>query len=164
MPTDRVPRQTLITQSLQDYVSAALTSRGYPVGTQVEVQDSFDQSQFDAEIDHEYVCLGFNFDPGGVPFEIGSNLRRYSHRLEVFVIARNADAGESIGHALRERLEGDGLLPLKNYLAPGNPVIDQLCIDPVRIEHQPIPDPRPWQRFIWLLTIPAIDEFDPTTA
>lgn len=157
----RVTREISVTQSIQDFIRAALTARGFPMA-QVEMQEAFNVRQFEGPVDKEYVALGFNFDVGGQPIEIGSNLRRYHHNIEVFVVATSAARGSSLAYAIRDDLEGAPSVPLKDLSQSGAPVIDYLHVDPVRVERQPIPDPEPWQEFIWLVVIPVIDDYDPT--
>lgn len=158
----RVGRQKLIEQSLQDFVEDALAAQDFPM-PQIEMLDLFEQRDFgDSPIDKEYVALGYNFDEGGAPAELGTNLRRYRHIIEIFVIATAAARGQSLAYAIRDTLEGAERVPLKDVTQAAQPVIDVLLIDPVSAERQAIPDPEPWEEFVWLLRAPIIDEFDPS--
>jgi hypothetical protein len=159
----RITRQESVEQSVQDYVRDGLTTRGFPM-PQIELKDAFEQREFDGPLDKEYVAMGFNFDDGGQVLELGSNLRQYSHTIEIFVMATTPDRGSGLGYAIREILEGADRLPLKDVSQSGQPVIDQLYIDPVSVERQPIPDPDPWEENVWLLRVPVIDEYDPSLA
>lgn len=162
MPVSRVTREVSVEQSVQGFIEDALTSRGFPMA-QIEMKDAFEQRDFgDEPIDREYVALGFNFDGGGVPVEIGSNRRLYRHTIEVFVIATTAARGANLAYTIRDALEEAARVPLRDVAQSGSPVVDVLLIDPVSVERQPIPDPDPWQEFVWLLRIPTLDEYDPT--
>lgn len=159
----RVTREQSIEQSVQDFIADTLRARSYPIDTEIVMRDAFEQSEFsDAAIDHEYVALGYNFDDGGVPIEAGSNLRRYRHTIEVFVIATTAARGSNLAYAIRDSLEGAERIPLKDAAQSGRPQIDVLLVDPVSAERQAIPDPDPWEEFVWLLRVPVLDEYNPT--
>lgn len=158
----RVAREQSIEQSLQDFITQALTDKGLPVGTQIEMRDAFEQREFDGPLDADYIVLGFNFDGGGVPIEIGSNRRIYRHTIEVFVIATTAKRGANMAYLIRDSLEDKVRVPLLDVSQDGRPQIDVILIDPVAVERQPVPDPEPWQEFVWLLRIPVVDEYDPS--
>jgi hypothetical protein len=161
----RVTREASVQQSVQDFIGDALRSRNYPVDTEIIMRDAFEQREFDdAPIDHDYVALGYNFDDGGQPIEAGSNLRQYRHTIEVFVVATSAARGSNLAYAIRDAMEGAVRIPLKDIAQATRPVIDVLIVDPVSTERQAIPDPAPWEQFVWLLRAPVIDEWDPTGA
>lgn len=158
---NRVVRETSVQQSVQDFIRDALTARGLPM-PQIDLRDSFEQREFDGPLDKEYVAMGYHFDDGGAPLELGSNLRTYSHTIEIFVLGTSAPRASNLAYAIRDSMEGAERIPLKDAATAGRPVIDQLVVDPVSVERQPIPDPEPWEEFIWLLRAPVIDEYNPT--
>jgi hypothetical protein len=159
----RVAREQSVGQSVQDFIRQALTERGFPMA-EIEMKDAFANRDFgDDPVTKEYVALGFTFDDGGVQIELGSNLRRYNHQVEVFVIATSATKGEAIGYGIRDALESAERIPLKDVSQAGRPIIDVLMVEPVRVERAPVPDPAPWEEFVWVLRIPIIDEYDPAT-
>jgi hypothetical protein len=159
----RVTREQSVEQSVQDFIAQGLADRNYPMDTQIEVKDAFEQREFDGPVDKEYIALGYNFDDGGTPFEIGSNLRLYRHTIEVFVIATTADRGANLAYAIRDVLEGVARIPLNDVSVAGQPQVGVLLIDPVSVERQAIPDPEPWEEFVWLLRAPVLDEYDPSS-
>jgi hypothetical protein len=160
----RVTREQSIQQSVQDFIGDTLRARSYPIDTEIVMRDAFESNEFeDRAIDHEYIALGYNFDDGGVPIEAGSNLRQYRHTIEVFVIATTATRGTNLAYAIRDALEGAERIPLKDVSLPAKPTIDWLLVDPVSTERQAIPDPDPWEQFVWLLRAPVLDEYDPST-
>lgn len=159
----RVTREQSIEQSVQDYIADGLRARNYPMDDNtIEMLDAFEQRDFaDGEIDREYVALGYNFDDGGKLLELGSNLRQYRHVIEVFVIGTTADRASNLAYAIRDILEGTTRIALKDVSDPAQPIIDYLLIDPVSAERQAIPDPDPWEEFVWLLRAPVLDEYAP---
>lgn len=158
----RVTREVSVEQSVQTFIEAALTARGFPMPS-IEMKDAFEQRDFDdAALDHEYVALGYNFDGGGSPVEIGSNRRLYSHTIEVFIVATTAPRGKALAYAIRDALEEAGRVSLVDVETGAE--VDVLLIDPVSVERQAIPDPDPWEEFVWLLRVPVLDEFDPADA
>lgn len=161
MPVSRITREDMVEQSVTDYIRAELfTERDYPTD-RIEVIESFRPGQFEAltELDKSYVALGFNYDTGGEPAEMGSTLRRRRYSVEVWVIAVSPEAGRNLAYAIRDALEHDGIVPLLDLTVDGRPPFDALIVDPVRVERQPVPDPKPWQENVWLVTVPLIDEF-----
>lgn len=152
----RITRQQSIGQSIQDFIRAALDDRQYPAD-QIEMHDAFEAGMFEGPLDKEHIALGFSFDDGGRALEMGSTLREYTHRIEIFVIATTATRGENIAYAIREEMDKQGRVALKDLSQPGAPIIDWLLLDPVAIQRQPIPDPEPWEKFVWTLTCPVID-------
>jgi hypothetical protein len=132
--------------------------RGYPA-TRVELKDAFREEDFPGPLDKTYLALGFNFDDGGVPAELGSDLLFRQYVIEVWVIGVNYSEGLNVASAVRDSLEAEGVIPLHDVAAPGRPLIDYLIVDPVRLQRQPVPQPKPWQEFLWIVTVPVIDEY-----
>lgn len=158
----RVTRETSVEQSVQDFIGAALNARGFPM-PQIEMKDAFEQRDFvDGTVDKEYVALGYNFDGGGNPVEVGSNRRLYAHTIEVFVVATTAQRGKALAYTIRDALEETVRLPLVDV--ESHQQVDVVLIDPVSVERQAIPDPEPWEEFVWLLRVPVLDEYDPSAA
>jgi hypothetical protein len=75
------------------------------------------------------------------------------------VIGLTGPEGRNLANAVRDSMESEGIVPLKDITAAGAPVIDQLIVDPVRAQRQPIGEPKPWQEFLWIVTVPVIDEY-----
>lgn len=163
MAVSRITREEKVEQSVSDFVRNDLfTVRAYPED-RVTLVDAFDPAYFEAlnELDRSYVALGFNFDNGGTPAELGSRLLHRQYQIEVFVIADSPAAGRNLANAVRDGLEAAGIVPLKDIAQPGAPVIDYLIVDPVRVERQPIPEPKPWQENVWVIYVPIFDEYYP---
>lgn len=161
MAVGRITRQDLVEQSVTDFLREKLfTERAYPAD-RVELVDSFQPSTFEpmTTLDKTYVALGFNYDDGGTPGEMGSDLVRLQHTIEVWVIAETPVIGRNLANAIRDSLDDDGVIPLKDIRVAGQPIIDWLIVDRVRAERQPIADPRPWQENVWITYVQVTDEY-----
>lgn len=159
MAVARITREDLIEQSVTDYIRHAIfTERGYPAN-RVELVEAFDEERFEGPLDKNYLAVGFNFDDGGRPLELGSDLVERVYTIELWVIGMDGTSGRNLANAVRDSAEEDGLIPLLDIRQQGKPVIDQLVVDPVRAMRQPVPQPRPWQRFLWIVHIPVVDQY-----
>jgi hypothetical protein len=156
----RVTREEMVEQSVSDYLREQIfTVRGYPPG-RVELVEAFTESKFGTgALAKNYLAIGFNFDDGGVPAELGSDLLRRQYVIEVWVIGLSAAEGRNLANAVRDSMESEAILPLKDINDVAAPVIDYLMVDPVRAQRQPVPEPKPWQEFLWIVTIPVLDEY-----
>ncbi len=149
----------MVEQSVSDYLrNAIFNERGYPA-TRVELMEAFTESKLPSPLAKNYLAIGFNFDDGGEPAELGSDLLRRQYTIEVWVMGLSGAEGRNLANAVRDSMEAVGIVPLKDITQAGQPVIDYLMVDPVRAERQPIPEPKPWQEFLWIVTIPVIDEY-----
>jgi len=159
MTSRRITREEMVEQSVTDYLrNAIFNERQYPAA-RVELRDAFVESEFEGPLDKNYLAIGFNFDEGGVPAEMGSDLIFRQYVIEVWVIGLSAQEGRNLANAVRDVMEAEAVVPLKDITQPGAPVIDHLLVDPVRAQRQPVPEPKPWQEFLWVVTIPVIDEY-----
>lgn len=158
MPT-RVTREEMVEQSVADYLRDAIFNvREYP-SSRVVLLDAFSESRLPSPLDRNYLALGFNFDDGGEQAELGSDLLRRQYVIEVWVMGLSAAEGRNLANAVRDSMELTGLVPLKDITADGAPIIDYLMVDPCRAQRQPVPEPKPWQEFLWIVTIPVLDEY-----
>jgi hypothetical protein len=134
------------------------TVRGYPAD-RVELVDAFVESDFEGPLDKNYLAIGFNFDDGGEPLELGSDLLR-AHLHDRGVGDRHQRPGGPQPRQRRARLDGvRGHHPAQGRHRAGAPIIDYLIVDPVRAQRQPVPEPKPWQEFLWIVSIPVVDEY-----
>jgi hypothetical protein len=155
----RVTREDMVEQSVTDFLREQIfTVRGYPAA-RVELVDAFTENKFDTgPVTKNYLAIGFNFDDGGEAAELGSDLLRRTYTIEVWVIGMSAAEGRNLANAVRDSMEAE-TVPLKDVSDPAAPVIDYLIVDPVRSQRQPVPEPKPWQEFLWIVAIPVIDEY-----
>lgn len=152
-----ITREDLVEQSVQDYVREALfTRKGYPAD-RVELLDAFPYDKFDGGLDKNYVALGFNFDDQGQQAELGSDLKERNYSLEFFVFGVTAVWGRNLANAVKFASEYDGIIPLYDYGDLAKPQIDALIVDGARAERQPINDPKPWERHVWVTTVVVQD-------
>lgn len=157
----RITREQRVQASLIAYLSDKLfTQLGYPTD-QVELVEAFEHSQFrgDEPLDKNYIALGFNFDDGGRPIELGSTLISRIYTMEVWVIATSPTIGLNLANAVRDQAEADMVIPLLDIAVAGAPVIDQLIVGNCRAQRQPVQNPPPWQENLWIVHIPLTDEF-----
>lgn len=154
-----ITRETLITQSVQDYVREQLfVARGYPED-QVELLDAFPYDTFDGPLDKNYVALGFNFDDQGTQAELGSDLKTRNYTLEFFVFAISQTWGSNLANALKFAADHDGIIPLLDYSSLAKPQIDAMIVKSTRTERQPIPDPKPHERYVWTTMVVVEDYY-----
>jgi hypothetical protein len=159
MAATRVTREDMVEQSVTDYLREGIfTGRGYPP-ERVSLIDAFTEAQLPSPLDKNYLAIGFNFDDGGVPAELGSDLLRRQYMIEVWVMGLSAAEGRNLANAVRDTMESEAILPLKDITAPGQPIIDYLMVDPVSAQRQPVPEPKPWQEFLWIVSVPVLDEY-----
>jgi hypothetical protein len=155
----RVTREDMVEQSVSDYLREQIfTVRGYPPD-RVGMLEAFSESLLPTPLDKNYLAIGFNFDDGGTPAELGSDLLRRQYVIEVWVMGLSAAEGRNLANAVRDSMETESTVPLKDITAPGAPIIDYLMVDPVRAQREPIGEPQPWQEFLWIVTIPVLDEY-----
>lgn len=159
MAVSRITREEFVEQSVIDWLREQMfTVRQYPPA-RVELLDAFAEDRFEGPLDKNYLAMGFNFDDGGTPAELGSDLLRRRYTIEVWVIGVNAAEARNLANAVRDSMESEGSVPLRDLTQPARPVIDYLLVDPVRTARQPVPAPKPWEEFLWIVTIPVLDEY-----
>lgn len=159
MSVTRITREDMIEQSVTDYIRHALfVERTYP-SDQIELVEAFDEGRFSGPLDKNYLAVGFNFDDGGRPLELGSTLVERVYTIEIWCIGRDGTSGRNLANAVRDSAEEDGVIPLKDLRDPAQPIIDYLYVNPVTAARQPVPEPKPWQQFLWIVHIPVVDQY-----
>lgn len=157
----RITREQKVQASLITYLDDKLfNALGYPRGP-VQLVEAFEPSQFEGDqaLDANYVALGFSYDDGGKPMELGSTLISRTYTMEVWVMAQSPTIGLNLANAVRDEAEADMTIPLLDIAVAGAPVIDQLIVGNCRAQRQPVPNPQPWQENLWIVHIPLTDEF-----
>lgn len=150
-------REDLVSQSVMDHAVAGIAARGYPP-TQVAFLESFPYSVA-GPLEKNLVAAGFDFDDGGEQAELGSGLKRRLYTIEFFVFGMTNTYARNLANALKFVLEGDGRVALKDVEQTGAPVIDYLLVDTVHTQRQIVPDPEPFQEFVYLTTVRVFDEY-----
>lgn len=154
-----IQREDMVEQSVQDYLKQKLfVTQGYPEG-QIGILDAFTAEEFEGDLDKNYIAVGFNFDDGGSDAEVGSTLTRKLVTIEFFILGRTSTWGRNLKNALVSSFEQDKVVPLLNIGDPAKPIIDRLPVLSVTGTREPIPDPAPWQRFVWTVLLRLEDEY-----
>lgn len=157
-------REDFVSRSVDRYLMALLAERGYTDDV-IEFLDSFPHSRFDdTPLTKTYVCIGYNFDDGGKDAEMGSNLRHCLHTIEFFVIGHTETWAKNVAQAVKYSLQHDKTVPLVDITEPDLPVIDALVVASASAEHQPVPQPKPWQEHIWTVHSRIEDTYMPSAA
>jgi hypothetical protein len=155
-----IPREQLIEQSVTDYVRDAIFGEYGYSADKVELVESFDFTQTRESLTKNIVALGFSFDDGGTQAELGSALTTRVHTIEFFAFGLTNTWARNLANAIKHVLERDGRIPLRDYADPAKPIIDWLCTDNARASRQPIPDPEPWQEYVWTTYVQLEDTYD----
>jgi hypothetical protein len=86
------------------------------------------------------------------------------HVVEFFVFGTTATWAQNVARTLQGILMGDnGTIPLLDYETAGKPEIDRLVIgdDPgPRAQREIVPDPEPWQEWVWTVRVRVQDTYD----
>lgn len=152
-----VTREDLVSQSVMDHAVAGIAARGYPA-SQVAFLESFPYSM-PGPLEKNLVAAGFDFDDGGEQAELGSALKRRLYTIEFYVFGMTATYARNLAHALKFTLEGDGRIALKDVEQLGTPIIDYLIVDTVHAHRAIVPDPDPFQQFVYITTVRVFDEY-----
>lgn len=156
-----ITREAYVEQSVQDFVRHQLFDvRGYPE-EQVELLDAFPYERMEREkqLDKNYVACGFNFDDQGVQAELGSDLKTRRYTLEFFVFGLTARWGTTLANAVKFAADMEQTIPLLDVEDPTRPEFDRLVVLGTRSEHQPIHNPPPWQRHVWVTYVQVEDVY-----
>lgn len=154
-----ISREDLIEQSVTDYARAAIfTEREYPAD-QVELLESFPFRFDEGQFLKNYIALGFNFDDGGVPAELGSDLIRRNYTIEFWIFGQTATYARNLAHVLKFALQKDQAIPLKDISDLAAPVIDSLEVISVTTQREVIQNPEPWQEFVYTTMLRVEDVY-----
>lgn len=155
-----VTREDQVEQSVQDFVKDKLFNVGGYSTDDVVILDAFPYNKFDGPLDRTYVAMGFNFDDGGHPAEMGSTLKRRQYTLTFWVFAHEPDWGKNIANVTKSAAESDMVIPLKDYGINEPPqVIDSLMVDSASTQRQFVREPQPWEENIWTTFVKVTDEY-----
>lgn len=154
-----ITREAYVEQSVEDFVRHQLfTVRGYPP-EQVELLDAFPYERMEREkqLDKNYVACGFNFDNQGQAAELGSDLKTRRYTLEFFVFGLTGIWAKTLANAIKFAVDINPTVPLLDVEQPDRPEFDRLVVIGTRAEHQPIANPPPWQRNVWITYVEVED-------
>lgn len=151
-----ISREELVTQSVEDYVRAALTARGYD--DKVDFSDEFPYT-LEEPPTRPLIAAGFDFDDPGEQAEMGSDLTLRPYGIEWYVFAPSGDQAKNVANIIKFALEADGSIPVNDYGQAGAPVVGYLQVDGSSAARQAFVDPEPWQENVWQTTVRVIDEY-----
>lgn len=153
-----VTREDLVEQSVTTFVREALLTRGYPAD-KVELVETFPAGNLE-QLDHCLVALGYNLDDEGTQAELGSDLTVRVYRFEFFVFGTTRTEAKNVSNVIKFALQADyNRVPLLQVDQAGQPEIDTLIIVGASADRQVIPDPEPWQEYVWLTTAAVEDTY-----
>lgn len=160
----RITREQQVEESVNILIRNALAARGYPQNTGDtkgwEMVESYPYGL--QKLDTNLIAAGFDFDDGGKQFECGSNMKERRYNLEFFVFGTSLTWAKSLANALKFSIEVDQAIPL--YDITQNPPVqtgEWLELDLVHSRRQPIPDPEPWQEFVFYVIATVTDWYVP---
>lgn len=151
-----ISREDLVTESVRAFAKHQIFDvRGYSPA-QVEFVDSFRYEQ--QALTKNVVSAGFDFDDDGTPAEMGSSLTRRVYTVEFWVFGLTNTYARNLANVLKFALEvEDHTIPLMD-VAQSPPVeIDKLLVDGVTAHRQIIPEPEPWEEFVWTTQVKVED-------
>lgn len=156
-----ISREDMVEQSVQEYVKDKLFSapRNYSTDL-VEMLDAFPYNRFDGPLDKNYVALGFNFDDAGRQAELGSDLKTRLYTIEFFVFGITEVWSRNLANVIKFAADNEGIIPLLDLNQISKPQIDSLVVDNTRAERQPIAEPAPHERHVWITWVVVEDTYN----
>lgn len=160
-----ITREDKIHYSVLKYIRDSLVARGYGPEV-VKVREAFPVPEERSQpLALTTVAIGFSFDDGGIPMELGSNLKRFMHTIEFWAFGTTPELGLNVAQVVRAFLLDDYLVPLLDIGEAGQPVIDQLELEDeggVVVQRQIAGEPLQWDRYVWTTTARFIDYYNPS--
>lgn len=160
-----VTRQDKIEQTVTNLVRQKLTDYEY-IPAVVDLREAFPSADERAqELTKSQVAVGFSFDDGGLPAEMGTNLRVYTHTVEFWSFGIEADEGRNVANFTKSIFESNMTMPLYDIGgADETAVIAYLEIPDahsISTRRQISAQPFPWDRFVWSTAIKIQDWHTP---
>lgn len=149
-------RNDFVEQSVQTLVKREVNA-AYP--GKVEFVERFDHERMEG-LATNFVASGFDGEQDGVPAEMGSDLVTRPYFIEFFVVGQTRTWGRNLAHFIKQVLERDGIIPLLDLETPGfPPTADALEVIGATVEHEIVPEPEPWQHFIFTVRLQVEDTY-----
>lgn len=159
-----VTREDMVEQTVSDLVRLKLTEHDY-IPNVVDMREAFPSADERAsELVKSQVALGFTFDDGGTPAEMGSDLCVYTHTVEFWCFGLNVSEGRNPAQFIKQIFRSNMSIPLKDVGQAGQPVIAYLEVPDrasVSTRRQISREPFPWDRFVWSTTVKLQDWYAP---
>lgn len=156
----------MVEQSIENFVRDGLITRGYNT-TQVKLRDAFPTpAERSSPLTVTQVAVGYNFDDGGVPIELGSDMTRRQYTIEFWVFGVTPQFGRNIAHVVKSIFEtaANRSVPLQDIREKDLTVIGELQLADQRatsVMRQLANDPRPWDINVWSTLVRILDEYNP---
>jgi hypothetical protein len=163
MPTEpALIREELVELSVLRAITTGLPDYGYRLNgdsPNVRVREAFPTPDERAEeLTITTLAFGFNVDDGGEPAELGSTLTKYVHSLSCWVFALEPRFGRRLAHTIRNIMRrNNDIVPLLDFNDPAEPIIDSLNVLRTQVRHEANNSPRPWDAYVWTVTIAVRD-------
>lgn len=151
-----VDRETCIEQSVAEYVKTELQTRGY--ASDYSLVDAWPQEL--VKLETNLVSIGFTFDSDGEQAECGSDLKRKVYNIEFYVFGLTNTFARNLANQIKFACDKDGTIPLLDVSQPTPwPEMDRLIVLGVIAHNDPIPQPQPWQEFVWRVRAQVEDTY-----
>lgn len=155
-------REQIVEQSVKEFVREQLFDVRGINEEKVEIIDSPPERKAGAlpqPLDKNYAALGFHFDEGGRQAELGSDLKSRVYVIEFIVFGLTSTWAANLANTIRDASEVDGRIPLLDFSQAGHPPMDYLTDVASIARRESVPDPHPWEEFVWITTIQVTDEY-----
>lgn len=158
-----ISREQLVEQSVKEFIKTQLFDVRGISEDKVEIIDSPPERKagaIETPLTKNYAALGFHFDEGGEQGELGSDLKRRAYVIEFIVFGMTSTWASNLANTIRDAAEVDnGRIPLLDIGQRGQPVIDYMTDAAATARREPVPDPHPWEEYVWITTISVSDEY-----
>lgn len=159
-----ISREDAIQQSVQDHLRTYLYGPpfNYPQN-RVEITEGFNYDLLDEKYGEglplTLIGVAFTFDNGGRQMEMGSSLTEYLHTIDFLILGHTPTWGRNVANVVKSIFRTEsGSIPLFDYSSPQKREIDRLEIEDVRVDREPVAQPRPWQQHAWTTRLRVRDE------
>lgn len=155
-------REELVELSVLRAVTVGLPDYGYVLGgpdANVLVREAFPTpEERGGELAVTTLAFGFNVDDGGQPAELGSTLTKYVHSLVCWVFALDPRFGRRLAYTVKNiARRNDDQIPLLDFNQDTEPQIDALNVLHTQVRHEVNTSVRPWDQYVWTVTISVRD-------
>lgn len=151
-----IPRETLIEQSVTDYLRTGLTGLGYDDSV-VLVREAFPGvEERSSPLLITTLAVGWSYDDGGRSAELGSDLTQRVYTTEFWTFGTSPNDGQNVANVVKHLFEQTGVVPLNDYSKPGAPQFDSLVLMDERgvlVQRQISTDPLPWDLNVFTTTV-----------
>lgn len=157
-----IPRETMIEQSVTDYLRTNLVTAGYDDSV-VLVREAFPSAEErSSPLLITTLAVGFSFDDGGRMAELGSDLTQRVYTTEFWTFGTSPNLGQNVANVVKHIFESEGIVPLNDYSKAGAPQFDSLILMDERgvlVQRQIATDPLPWDLNVYTTTVKFEDYY-----